>query len=62
MSRFGVRAKIGDCGLSRAIRKAVEPEEVHAQIAFECNVCATSRAATAIASAEVGFEVRHAER
>ena len=37
----------------RAMRSAVEPEEVQAQTAFTSSVSATSRAATAIASAPV---------
>ena len=40
-------------GRSRAIRKAVEPDEVQATIALRSSVSATSRAATAMASAPV---------
>ncbi len=53
VARFGVSAITVEFGRSRAMRKAVEPEEVQAQIALRFSVSAISWAALAMASAPV---------
>ena len=50
---FGVSARIGGCGRSREMRRPVAPDAVHATMALRSSVSATSRVATAMASAPV---------